>query len=310
MYRILVPLDGTRRAERAIPWAQVLADPLEAELYLVRVVPVIDPARTPAGEFEETVVNDARAYISAAGEKVSGVPLATAKVLLSQRPPAEELAAYAQEHEIDLAVMAGHGRSGIMRVLAGSVAGEIVHQLALPTLVIGPEALERPAKVPGTILVPLDNSSLARTILAPLAPLASPEGRDARLILFRVLPWPPEMLPLQGAVVPLSPSSANAPDDLVEDLDAFAQELRAKGFTVDERVAFGDRAASIVQVAKELGVDLIAMSTHSLEGLGHWLIRSIAEEVISDSPVPVLTFHPPAAAGKSSSRRARRSDQL
>src|SRR5579871_3578555 len=176
MYRIMVPLDGTPRAEHAIMWADALATALDGELHLVRVVTVMDVDRAPTDEEERASVHDARAYISAKETETAARRPAKVIALLSEQTAPEVLAVYAKEHAIDLVVMVGHGRSGVMRTLAGSVAGELVHDAAVPTLVIGPHAVDRAAELPDRILVPLDNSDLARTILAPLLPLARLRG--------------------------------------------------------------------------------------------------------------------------------------
>jgi nucleotide-binding universal stress UspA family protein len=70
----------------------------------------------------------------------------------------------------------------------------------------------------------------------------------------------------------------------------FAARASAKGITLGEqRVVYGDAAATIVDVAKSGNYDLIAMGTHGRTGLSHALLGSVAERVLRRSERPVLT---------------------
>jgi len=66
-----------------------------------------------------------------------------------------------------------------------------------------------------------------------------------------------------------------------------------KGYPdVVTKVKVGDAANEIITYAKEQGIDLILMGTHGRKGLEHALFGSVAERVVKNSPVPVLTVNP------------------
>lgn len=69
------------------------------------------------------------------------------------------------------------------------------------------------------------------------------------------------------------------------------------GVPYEHRLVIGDPATEIVEAAKQVGADMIVMSTHGRTGLGRLLMGSVAEAVVRRSPCPVFTFKVPATAG-------------
>jgi nucleotide-binding universal stress UspA family protein len=145
------------------------------------------------------------------------------------------------------------------------------------------------------ILVPLDGSELAESILPVVQRLAG--GVGAETILLRV-------------VEPLSAGEAFAaagvvlPDTLLERqleaktyLEAVRHRLRDTGIVARPDVRTGAPAGEIAAAATAHGADLIAMATHGRGGLGRLLFGSVAEAVLRTAPVPVLMIRSPARAG-------------
>ena len=77
-------------------------------------------------------------------------------------------------------------------------------------------------------------------------------------------------------------------------LEAIAREKLA-GVSHEIFVASGNAAPEILNLAAERDIDLIVMGTHGRTGVKHFLLGSVAERVVRESPVPVLTIHPKAA---------------
>lgn len=131
-----------------------------------------------------------------------------------------------------------------------------------------------------SILIPLDGSELAETVLSELDHVAMTSS--TRLVLIRVCPV--------HAVTEKYASEARSnfvqmAESYLEDMKA---QLNAKGFTVEVHVCYGDPAFEILDLAERSDVDLIAMSTHGRSGFGRWLLGSVAEKVIRHSGKPVL----------------------
>jgi nucleotide-binding universal stress UspA family protein len=67
------------------------------------------------------------------------------------------------------------------------------------------------------------------------------------------------------------------------------------GVTCEIFVASGNAAPEILNLAAERRIDLIVMGTLGRTGVKHFLLGSVAERVVRESPVPVLTIHPKPA---------------
>jgi nucleotide-binding universal stress UspA family protein len=117
------------------------------------------------------------------------------------------------------------------------------------------------------ILVPLDDSPEARVALPYAAALATP---GTEIVLLTVVP------------------TATDADAARAGLETAAQHLRVAGQTVRTEVATGDPARRIVDMAADLGAELIVMASHGRGALGRLIYGSVADQVGRESPVPVM----------------------
>ena len=136
------------------------------------------------------------------------------------------------------------------------------------------------------ILVPLDFSRHAEPVLEWAAHLA--EEHQSRLLLLHAYHLPVEFQQLEGAYLPQD-FWASVKTEAEQNLNRYAEPLRAKGLAVDVIVREGYPATVIEEEAVDLEVDLIVIGTRGLSGLKHLLLGSIAERVVQKSPCPVLT---------------------
>lgn len=135
-----------------------------------------------------------------------------------------------------------------------------------------------------TILYPTDFSTDARPAFEVACALAS-EGRG-RLVVLHV--ERPPLATLGGTTgVPPLPNEYDG-GRLREELQRI-RPVRA-GVAVEHRLEYGDPTAVILEVAQEIGADLIVMGTHGRTGLRRLLMGSVAERVVRKAPCPVLTF--------------------
>ncbi len=146
---IVVPLDGSDLAATALPVARELAGRFGARLHLVQVVDaggaslalganaaagaLTDPAAITA-EMEERV-EVARSYLSASAEQLSEEGL-MAEYEIHDGPPGEGIIAAARAVHADLIVLSSHGRSGLARLVFGSVAEHVVRNAPMPVMVV------------------------------------------------------------------------------------------------------------------------------------------------------------------------------
>ena len=146
--KIMVPLDGSQLAECALPHVEAITTGCKTtNVVFVRVIePIQLPARLPAqGEFgfqdkdrrqiDEQRKKTAEAYLekiiqkTALGETVPGYEVLEGSV-------AETLAIWAEKNDVDLIIIASHGRSGVSRWVMGSVADRILRSVCVPVMMI------------------------------------------------------------------------------------------------------------------------------------------------------------------------------
>jgi nucleotide-binding universal stress UspA family protein len=227
--------------------------------------------------------------------------------------PAEEILSSAEELGCDLIVMGTHGRTGLDRLLAGSVAESVLRKARCPVLALrspshltatpetGDEAPRSPGAIPGagapvesappqeqevvrlpmrTILSPTDFSDRSEAALSVARSVARDQG--ARLIVLHVAP-----VEVVYGTIPVSQDLRGYQDSL--------EVLRGRlgepdlMYPVEVRLSQGRATAEILRVAEELGCDLIVMGTHGRSGLGRLLMGSVAEAVLRKARCPVLT---------------------
>ena len=135
--KILVPLDGSRLAEAALGEAMEFAR-AGAALVLLRAaeaarVPMADPT-----EAQVAVVREAEAYLDGVAERARAAGVADVQTSVWYGPPGEAIIEAAHVRKADLIVMSSHGRSGLGRLVFGSVAETVLRGTTTPILLIRP----------------------------------------------------------------------------------------------------------------------------------------------------------------------------
>lgn len=134
-------------------------------------------------------------------------------------------------------------------------------------------------------VVALDGSPVAEAIIPFILDIAGP--LDMEVVLVRVnRPIPPEVIEASRHVIVEDPEASRVAAE--EYMAPVAVELRNKGVRVRTQVRRGQPAEEIVLAAREVGADLIAMTTHGRSGFGRLLFGSVAEAVLRESRLPVF----------------------
>jgi nucleotide-binding universal stress UspA family protein len=150
------------------------------------------------------------------------------------------------------------------------------------------------------ILVPLDGSDLAEAVLPHVEPIAEKFG--AEVILLQITsPYSEIMRQTMPSGSLVSPTEQEVSIDIAKQqheiiqahaqtyLEKMRESLSKKGIRAVIDVREGPAAAGVIlAVALDLGCELIAMSTHGRTGLGRTVFGSVADEVLRNSPLPVL----------------------
>jgi nucleotide-binding universal stress UspA family protein len=288
---ILVPLDGSTLAERALPHAAAMARASGDAMLLLRVVTPTEASQSlfwkatiPAelrDEWEQGTLQRANAYLrETAGRLRSGGVPAQSEVQPAEDAAEAIVARADQDTSVGLVVMATHGRGGAQAWVLGSVATKVLQAVVTPLLLVrAREEVAAAAVSYRTLLVPLDGSEFAEQALAEAQLLAAATG--AELVLAAV-------------------TTEHEDTALVEDerahaasyLDTVAARLRAAGLRVRERVVSGGPAERILDLCSEERADLIVMATHGRTGWQRLWLGSTASKVVERAGAPVLLVRP------------------
>lgn len=133
---ILVPLDGSAVAEAALKPAVDLARQAGATLVLLRAAAAHTGPMGDIVDAQVEVMREAEEYLAAARARVLSAGAAGVEVSAWYGPPAEAIVEAARHRHADLIVMASHGRSGVARLVLGSVAESVLRATAVPILLI------------------------------------------------------------------------------------------------------------------------------------------------------------------------------
>jgi nucleotide-binding universal stress UspA family protein len=288
--RILAPLDGTARAEEAIPVARALASDSGAQIYLLHV----DAASAPVSPNP-----DIQRRLEDIAQELRGAGVATHVLALSGQASAT-IAAVAEVHNIDLIVMAPEARGAFGMLRHPSVTAGVLAKSPTPTLLVplasvgGLPALL--ASGGASIIVPLDGSPLAEQALPLAARLA--ERYQRRLLLARVIP------PLQVVVAGPGtyPLLRDAADSDLRDTHAYLSAIKGRiqqssHVPVEWMVLNGIPANELLSLVETKPDSVVVMSTHGRSGFARILLGSVALAVARQASVPVFVV-PVAAPDK------------
>ena len=284
--QILVPLDGSALAESVLPQVAELSRRLGARVILLRAAWAHTLPGFDQGEAQLQAVREAEQYIATVEARLQAQGIAAVETSVWYADPVSAILEHAAWHQVDLIAMSSHGRGGVERLFLGSVATKVLQQSNVPVLLHRPLLADADSASGGRyrrILVPLDGSELAETVLPKVVALA--KGMAAEIILLRVVP--PHVLAdhsLTTARKTLARERLNA----MEYLEHVQRHLSEQGVVARWIMRAGSPAEQIVAAANQQAADLIAMSTHARSAVGRLIRGSVADAVVRSAVVPML----------------------
>ena len=299
---VLVPLDGSSLAEAALPTAISLVRRKHGHVELVIVHENVPYEWEGYEDGPWHSMNESRQvhYIHDKAEQLSSARDMTVGHALRRGDVADQICARAAEVGADMIVMGTHGRTGLARMIVGSVADAVVRRATIPILLLrssGGASSARTLPLPfRRIVVPIDDSLQSRAIFDAVAAVA--ERGVTELVLLRVVAPVPSVM---DATFPYGyvsgPPDETATRYLVStadhELTGAAVDLGERTLCdVDPHVIVARHAApAIVGFAKQYGADMIAMTTHG-RGASRLMMGSVAGRVLHDAGLPVLVVRP------------------
>jgi nucleotide-binding universal stress UspA family protein len=143
--KILVPLDGSALAERAIEQVEKMAQGSSAEVLLLKVVPAPLGKTPEAGQTEESKafaesVDRSTAYLGKIAARLDAISVKS-RILVPSGEPYSEILAAAHREDVDCIVMSTHGGTALARALLGSTAEKVVYTTKRPVFLVKPEKI-------------------------------------------------------------------------------------------------------------------------------------------------------------------------
>jgi nucleotide-binding universal stress UspA family protein len=314
-HNILVPLDGSTLAERALSPAFSLAEPKGGQILLLRVAFVENTVIVEAGRnangaaWPEQSLNratqKARDYLTTV-QMAYRTPerIVWTKVIAEETSPSNVAALIvdlAKVEGTDLIVMASHGHSGLTRLLLGSVAERVLSAAPCPVLVLRSAAPVR------HVLIPLDGSALSECAVQPGLQVAA--GLGARATLLRVITdvasvgrtaehhfYRQSVVRRLLVTEPASRPVHHVFDQLRAEADFYLRQVAAvhqqADQTIQTAVESGPPANGILRYVEQHAVDVIAMATHGRTGLQRWVYGSVTDQVVHGTRHSMLIVRP------------------
>lgn len=266
--KILTALDGSKTSESVLPYLETLLASQDADVTLLRVLSAESSDRS----------HEAYAYLDriAARLREKGAVVDT-RVRTGR--PAPTIVDLAVEGGYSLIAMCSRGKSGVKRLLMGSVAEEVLRRSPMAVLIVHPAPKAAGKMRIKRIVVPLDGSLRSGSILPRLAPLAKATG--AKLLLMTVIE------PRAKNDYPVEVVARNIFRD--------QKQLHKQGIPTELAIRYGDPMTEILSFGDVQNADLMALSTHGRTGVERALYGSVAESVLRKGKLPLLILR---TAGK------------
>jgi nucleotide-binding universal stress UspA family protein len=272
--KIVVPLDCSKLAEVALPYAEELGAKMGSEIVLLTV---FESEETKELEnyywYIKKIEEATKGYIEKYIENERGKAIKVVKATRAGNP-AEGIIGYALTSSFPLVVMASHGRSGVSRWAVGSVADKVVRSSnSQPVMLIRTNDSHsdiREKRLLKKALVPLDGSFRSEAVIPYISNIAF--KLEMELTLLQVVP------------------ETNHSET---DTESYLQSVRSKiqdivNINVNCKVAVGSVAEIIIDLADELTFDLVAMSTRGMNRNNPLSLGSVAQKVFLGGNTPLL----------------------
>ncbi len=281
---ILIPTDASEGALAGAKHGVALASQTDADVHVISVVEEPTSVGIPDEDTIQSLESAAQEALETVVEMVESVDeRVSVTTAVEHGTPFQSIRAYANRREIDVIVMGTKGRTGLDRMLLGSVTENVLRTARTPVLAVPPAvsgsgteeiSFER-------FLLPTDGSDGAQ--IAAEWGIALADRLDAMIHSLFVV----DTSPFAGT------QSEEELFEAFEDqgqaaIDDVGDRARAAGVGVSGSIATGSPAKATLASAADIDADLIIMGTHGQTGIGQWFLGSVTENVVRQSPRPVF----------------------
>jgi len=281
--RLLLASDDCEYCEGAVREAIGLAKACNSKLNVIAVVEVNPEFGALAPQLVEKTEKATLAYLQSVKDRAAKEGVACETATREGEDTYKYIVEEAGKQKSDLIIMGRRGRTGLKRLLMGSVTARVIGHSSCNVLVVPKEA-----KVGfGRILVATDGSKYSKAATEVAVSIA--KRRGGSLVVVSAAP--------SESVSPMDIASSQMPKDAlakealgvaeknVKDVKALAEKegVKCEGFVIG-----GHPYEAIVDMAKEKKADLVVVGSHGRTGLERLFMGSVTERVVGLSPCAVL----------------------
>ena len=271
--KIVVPLDGSRLAEVALPYAEELAAKTASEIILLSVLQSEETHEYQKHQSYATrIVNVTKRHVEKYLEKSESRAINIGTATRAGNP-AEGILDYVGKGTSKLIVVATHGRSGLSRWAVGSVADKVVRATTKQPLMLirakGSHPDIREKRILKKALVPLDGSITSEAVIPYIMEIAHSLQMEVTLL----------------QVIPKTNHNYASAEDY---LQSWCRKLVDNGIKAGYELSVGAAADQIIDLADELAIDVVAMSTHGQTAIHLWPLGSVAQKVLLAGNTPLM----------------------
>ncbi len=264
MEKILVATDGSTYSENAVKEAILLAKKCSSRLFALSVVITNLEFEATMQQVVEKEEKKARAHLEAVKAQASKEGIECDITVIHGDEPYQDIIRQALENHVDMIIVGRHGRTGLLRLMMGSVAAKVIGHAPSDVLVVSPTARIEFKN----ILIATDGSRYSEAAVREAIGVA--KRCNSSLVIVSVASMDAEIKSAEGNVK--------------RAVELAAQEgIKAEGVTV-----IGKPYEAIVAAAKHKHADLIIVGSHGRRGLERLLMGSVTERVIGHTEAGVL----------------------
>lgn len=285
---VLFPTDGSDAASEVLNHVLDVAEIHGATLHVLNVADTARDSVTRIGrDVVDVLEQEGEQIVREAADRAEArdVPVVAE---VHQGRPYSTIVEYAEQHAIDLIVMPTHGRTGLERLLLGSVTERVIRRSDVPVLTIRPDDDAEVHYPYRNVLVPTDGSECATAALTVGADLVN--THEATLHLLSVV----DVMSLGVDVY--SEMQADLleehADEVIDEAVRLAEDAAVESVT--SAVEYGSSVhREVLSYVEEHDVDVVVIGTHGRTGFDRYLLGSVTEQLVRTSPVPVMTVRTP-----------------
>ena len=303
--KIIWGTDGSKESEEALNYAVFLAKTFNSEIIGVSVIPMPEQLideyfRKSQGEVHDWTVKvneNIESRLTSISSELSSQGVSFKGVVLEGEPN-KEIVGLARRERADLIVMGKRGHGLIGRILTGSNTLKVLRESSVPVVAVKKSEEGRAIDI-RNILVPLDINQKVDSALDYAVDLAERMNASISVLyVFKLVSYTNFEIPpivLADVMEGLMKSSSG---ELAKRVEKMKLRRRIRNREIDkleintEVIQGISTSATIVDYATNKNTDLIVINTHGKKGIKKFVLGSVAEKVIQESPCTVLTLKP------------------